>query len=587
MKRIICTIMSLIMSMTLLAGCNLFVHNYERDYMQVIATIQPITESGTREDGSAWTYTSEKKEIYKSTLVNYFNSNGMSSIQAGMSVENTVNDLMEQIVQMELLLIEADIRLESGEIAWTMSDIEAVKHSVYANIDTDLFSIYNQILGERDEPLMKNPETSDISTTYPLFENDYGVQEDEEIEYYTGTLGQYHDEWYLDTDWYIEDSSKYANKYPGYHGSINEKSLGREAMKRLITVYVANGEALLNLTDAEEKAIKEDIKKIEEIEKEQGVEYVYPMLGRTTLIKKLYGEGFIKEKKVEMLEKMITDGITASKEEVTQKYNNKLDAQKLLYDSNISKYHEAITGDEEPLVLYNPEDHYVYVKHILLPFTEEKQTELRDLEGFVSDEKYQRALQEAVSQTVAYPHIDGEDDTNRPMTVEQVYNEVRAALAPLASSPYAAERKMNELIYKYNTDPGIFANDLGYAVKYKLDEGEEETYMVAFAEGAREFRDKNYKVGQLLDHYVITSYGVHIMYYAGNTEQKVKGIDDYQTAGQYKKIYDLLEEEVITDKSQSVFNTWQDTRIYYYENTAKKVDIDKKLINKFIKQILG
>jgi len=488
---------------------------------------------------------------------------------------------------MELLLIEADIRLESGEIAWTMSDIEAVKHSVYANIDTDLFSIYNQILGERDEPLMKNPETSDISTTYPLFENDYGVQEDEEIEYYTGTLGQYHDEWYLDTDWYIEDSSKYANKYPGYHGSINEKSLGREAMKRLITVYVANGEALLNLTDAEEKAIKEDIKKIEEIEKEQGVEYVYPMLGRTTLIKKLYGEGFIKEKKVEMLEKMITDGITASKEEVTQKYNNKLDAQKLLYDSNISKYHEAITGDEEPLVLYNPEDHYVYVKHILLPFTEEKQTELRDLEGFVSDEKYQRALQEAVSQTVAYPHIDGEDDTNRPMTVEQVYNEVRAALAPLASSPYAAERKMNELIYKYNTDPGIFANDLGYAVKYKLDEGEEETYMVAFAEGAREFRDKNYKVGQLLDHYVITSYGVHIMYYAGNTEQKVKGIDDYQTAGQYKKIYDLLEEEVITDKSQSVFNTWQDTRIYYYENTAKKVDIDKKLINKFIKQILG
>ena len=200
----------------------------------------------------------------------------------------------------------------------------------------------------------------------------------------------------------------------------------------------------------------------------------------------------------------------------------------------------------------------------MLPFTEEKQTELRDLEGSVSDEKYQRALQEAVSQTVAYPHVDGEDDTNRPMTVEQVYNEVRAALAPLASSPYAAERKMNELIYKYNTDPGIFANDLGYAVKYKLDEGEEETYMVAFAEGAREFRDKNYKVGQLLDHYVITSYGVHIMYYAGNTEQKVKGIDEYQTAGQYKKIYDLLEEEVITDKSQSVFNTWQDTRIYYY-----------------------
>lgn len=587
MKKFICTLVSLIMSVSILSGCNLFVHNYERDYMRVIATIEPITESGTRADGTEWTYTSEKKQIRKTTLVSYVNSQGMTSINAGLSVENTVNNLMDQIVEMELLLIEADIRLEAGDIAWDMDTIDEIKHSVYSSIDTDLFTIYNQILEERDEQLLTEAQTSTSETTYPLFANDYPETEENEKVYYTGELGQYHDEWYLDTSWYIEDEAKYGNRYPGYHGSIKEKSLGREAMKRLITVYTSNADLLIDLTDEEKEQVKADVALIKKVEKEQGAEFVYPILGRTTLIKKLYGDGFIREKKVAMLEEMITEGITASKEEVTQKYNSKLDSQKMSYDTNIDAYHSAVTGDDGVTVLYNPADHYIYVKHILLPFSAEKQNELKELEKTLSPSAYERALQEAVEQTIVYEHVNGEDNTANPKTVEQVFNEVVAAMNPLAANAKQAERKFNELIYKYNTDPGIFANDLGYAVKYKLDDDEEETYMQAFADGAREFRDNGYSIGAVLDNYVITPYGVHIMYYAGNTSKKVAGLSDYQTAGQYKTIYDIIEAEVLESKKESAITNWQDTRIYYYKNTANKVNVKTKMVKDLIKEIGG
>ena len=111
--------------------------------------------------------------------------------------------------------------------------------------------------------------------------------------------------------------------------------------------------------------------------------------------------------------------------------------------------------------------------------------------------------------------------------------------------------------------------------------------MQAFADGAREFRDNGYSIGQVLDNYVITPYGVHIMYYAGNTSKKTVGLNDYQTAGQYKTIYEIIEEEVLESKRESAITNWQDSRIYYYKTTANKVDINKKMIKAFIKEIGG
>jgi len=588
MKKIISTIMTLVMSVTLLAGCNLFVHNYEKDYMQVVATIQPITESGVREDGTPWSYTSEKKEILKQTLVNYVNTEGMNSINAGLSVSNTVNNLLDQIIESELLLVEAEILFEKGDIAWKLEDIEEIKKNVYTYINNDLFTIYNQILEERDEPLLTEPVTEDATATYPLFENDYPDDEDEaEPQYYEGELGQYHDEWYLDTEWYIEDESKYGNTYPGLFGSVEDKSLGREAMKRLITIYTSNANNFIGITKEEQKQIDNDVKRIEEIEETEGAEYVYPILGRTTLIKKLYGDTFIKQAKMTMLEESITKGITVSEQEIVQKYNSKLSSQMTDFDQNVSNYHSAVTGSEKQLILYNPDNHYVYVKHILLPFSEKRQQELQALESNVSPEKFKQELLDEVSRSTFYPHVDGEDDKTRPMTADQIFNEVSAEMSQLAASPMEAERKMNEFIYKYNTDPGIFANDVGYAVKYKLDEGEKDTYMEAFANGAREFRDNGYAVGELLDHYVVTSYGVHIMYYAGDTSKKVLGINDYQTAGRYNTVYDLIEDELLAQKNTSAITNWQETRIYYHITTAKKVSIKKKVVNGLIKQITG
>lgn len=587
MKKIFSIILSVVLCLSLLTGCNLFEHNYERDYKQVIATIDPITESGVRSDGTEWSYTSEKKVIYKNQLVSYLNNYGMNSINAGLSVQAVVNNLMDQLIQTELVIIEADKCFESGEIAWTMDDIDEIKRNVYTAIDNDLFTITNQILTSRDEPARTTPQTTQDETTYPLFEDDYGEEEDEETPvYYEGEMGIYHDDWYLGTDWYIADASKYANRYPGFYGSLRQKSLGREAMKRLIAVYEDNADNLFGITDEEEKQIKAEIKEIDRIVDEEGVEYVYPTLGRTLLIKKLYGDNYIRQKKLDLLQDMLTDGVVATDSEVTAKYNSKRDAQVEAYDGDIADYYSAVDSGE--LILYNPDPNaYVFVKQILLPFSQDLQDELSAAKDEMTSDAYERLLKESVSSITVYPHVDGEDDLNNPKTVAQVFGEIKATMAPLAASPYEAERKFNEFIYKYNTDPGAFNNDKGYAVKMKLDEGEQEKWMQEFADGARELKNEGYSIGEMLEHYVVTSYGVHILYYAGNTENRFVNIKDYETPARYTSIEKLLRDEVIESKRANVFSKWQADRVYYYVNTAKKVDIKTKLINKFIKELQG
>ena len=235
-----------------------------------------------------------------------------------------------------------------------------------------------------------------------------------------------------------------------------------------------------------------------------------------------------------------------------------------------SAYDEAATGDD--LVLYKAYDNYIYVKHILIPFSDAQKAQLTKIKQNSTEADYLKERANYVNNIVAYKHIDGEDDTSNPLTVAQIWSEVRAKMAMASADPREAERTFDDFIYDYNTDPGIFDKETGYAVKYRLGEDESETYMQEFADAARAFRDEGYKVGDIYDKYIVTDYGVHIMYYAADySAGEIIGLNAFTTPGQYTKIKDYIEETLLEAAREAKFTVWRNERVYYYRNT-KKVD---------------
>lgn len=565
MKKFACLLLSLIISVGLFCACSptydgtFIKHDYERDCSQVIVKIDPITQSG---DG--WEYTSEPIEIYKSQLVSYFNTYGPTYIQSmGWTYERTLETLLEQIITQELVVLESDVRFEAKDIYWTKDDIETVQKGVYKSIDSSILSLCNEILeaaGKDKLELTAESTDSDTETTYPV--RDEKNEADDERVFYTYGEGNKHDGWYLSEPWYNEGKEFYFS-YNGNYGDEETKSLFREAVKRYISSMAEASASLIGVTDEEKKTIENEVDILRRLAKVTGAGEAYRAIGKTLLCKKLVGDSLIDSQKMAILQDYIESSVTVTEQDILAKYNSIVETQMTKYKDS-SAYDTAISGTDT--ILYRPNTDYVNVKHILLPFSEEQKQDLTRQKALLTTKEYEAKRAQKVNEIVVYRHKDGEDDKTKTYTVAQVFAEIKAAMSRVRSSAYESERLFDDFIYLYNTDPGIFDKENGYAVKYKLGDGESETYMVEFANAAREFRDKGYKVGEMLDHYIVTDYGVHIMYYVADYEANALGLNDYFTAGRYTTVRSYIENLVKEKAVEDAYTEWRDQKIYYYRN---------------------
>lgn len=648
-KRIICSILSLVLCFSLLCGCALIEHNDQEDARQVIVTIDNITETLNGK-----TYESGKREIRKSQLNSLMNNYGQAYMQNyGYTAEQVVDLFVDQLITRELLLIEAYRLKFHGFIEWTQADENDKVKAVYSSIDSRLVTITNEITNSFGEPSAPDEEEElSTETTYPTpdpLPEEAGEEQSEYYKYdeygdivmidkkdekgetvyeqskdhkgnllYTAATGEtvyesleykgldangdpLYDTVYFNLSgvkvkapgdvtpimeavkvpdyivWAPDESS-----YPGLYGTEAEKSLQREAMRRFISDIKEMAEESLKFeNDAEQKKwkplFKEDDAAIDAvINSSKGIEGVYPMIGGTNYIDYLVGKSAEESVMLTKLQEYIVGTVDVSDDEVTAEYQNRLEYQRRTYTSDYSAYQTAATGDDT--VLYTPDASYFYVKHILLPFSDEQTAYLTEYKNSPAnagkDYKVMRDSQ-MVNETVVYPHKHGENDMTQPKTVADVYNEIVSAMAPLASSPKLAERKFDELTYKYNTDPGAFGYGKSYAVQYGDDDGHS-GYMEEFYYGAMELYDE-YEEGSVLPKLVVTDYGVHIMYLARKTSTgKILGLDDYLTYGAYSLVRDTIAETIRSTKENNAFDSWSAERITYYQDNEKVVHIHEK-----------
>ncbi len=580
-KRIVTGILTFVLAAGLLCGCSFITHDTERDMRQKVAYVKSytITNSIKNENGEtvlADPYVTPEKTIYKRDLIDYVNNNASNLSQTfGSDVEGLYRYAVDMLVNVELVTNEVDALIACGKVEWGRKEQNTIKKNIYGVIDNTLTSLKNTILAERDEEQITPDDENtsvDAETTYPVKPE---VTDDDDA-------GDNENVWEEE----IWEPSK--SRYPGYNGDSEQRSLEREAMRRFISLIESRVKDDFRITKEQREKFDAEIKAINKRIDTMGIEEIYPVIGTYPvsdesefghLMYFVTGESLERSQKITALQSYLTDGIKVSAGEVADRFTSQLNEQRSLYTSDIAAYNTDMSSSSTTTVLYHPNDNYFYVKHVLLPFSDEQTealkaykastevTSLQEKEQEKLINEYRARLADAI---VCYPHENGEDDKSRPMSVEQVMSHIRSVMLPLQSNVASADVAFDDLVYLYNTDPGMFGNNKGYVVKYRNDAGEQETYMQEFADAARYMRE-NIEVGQVYYEPVITDYGVHIMYLASVVRPGAVGLYDYITPGKLETYYDILEKPIRTARESAAYKTWEDNVLTYNYNTQTEL----------------
>ncbi len=591
-KKIITTILSIVLCLSLFTGCTLFTYDYERDYKQVIATI----DSTTITDGSA-SYTTKKKDIYKYELINSVNAYAPTYVQYyGMSVEEAVDYLAEQLVVTELVLNEADAQLHFGNIEWTNYETNQVRQSVYNSIDAQLADLRNDVLTEHGEPITSDSTTtnnsSETQTTYPT----ETVEEEGAYDHYSREdlieevvlkelANEEKAEGYSDYKLRLM-LEKYdlsqeelwmpgESRYPGRYGSDEVKSLEIEAMRRFLNLLAENVENDYRLTEEQKVKFGKEVNDLKRTGNDNGLSYVYPALIDTEVIEFFIGSGYRKNVKLSLLQEYITSSVDVTDEEIRTSYQNLLTSQMDSYATQ-SNFDSAVTGGSTT-ILYYPNDSYYFVKHILVPFSDEQTAELKayveKYEGIKPQAELDQKKVNLANEIKGFEHRAGEN-YGKPLTIAQIYEDIESVMAS-AVTLKDKDRAFDSLIYKYNTDPGIFGKELGYQVKKTTGDAYDETYMKEFSLAAKALYEAG--VEGAISPVAVTDYGVHILYLSKIIPSSglTLGMNDYISYGERTTVFEKLREEKLTSKTNAIFSEWQNNRIGYYFNLKKIVTINE------------
>ncbi|MBR2988899.1 MAG: peptidylprolyl isomerase [Clostridia bacterium] len=368
-------------------------------------------------------------------------------------------------------------------------------------------------------------------------------------------------------------------RYPGMFGSDDAKSLEREAMRRFLTTLRESVTENFRLSASEKATYIRELNELDTTANTNGISFTYPELGKTELMKMFVGEDLEKDLKIALLQSHINASTEVTDDEVLEHYNTLLASQQSKYSIVDSFYTDVKSGSVSPL-LYYPNGNYYYVKHILVPFSDAQTSALSSykaqFESVVGESGIAQYKNQLGASVTGYAHVNGENSGSE-LTIQQIYADIENQIAKVANDPVAREKKFDELIYKYNTDDGIFGNELGYAVKGNFDdvssdsEKYDATYMKEFAVAA----DELYRAGVegALSGIVTTDYGVHILYLSKiiPTTGKTLGLNDYVSNLNETKVYDLILQSKLTEKRNAEFSKWLSNKIGGYDAVEGKI----------------
>ncbi len=234
-------------------------------------------------------------------------------------------------------------------------------------------------------------------------------------------------------------------------------------------------------------------------------------------------------------------------EKIVEYYKNQYNSQKKEFEDNINAYRTAMNDYTSNYVYYNNNSgqEYVVVNHILINFSAEQKAELEKLEAdyerdktsFANDtdalealeKKYEKDRINVIVTTKSVYEVDG---VQKEDYIGNIINDIKTYVSTnnIKSNEIISEKELltkkaknfEDMMYIYNDDSGNMNSDFYYAIN--VNEGVDSQYVTEFTDGGIDLY-KNYQPGDVLTYPVISTYGIHIMFYSGVAGNIIESID--------------------------------------------------------------
>ena len=338
-------------------------------------------------------------------------------------------------------------------------------------------------------------------------------------------------------------------RIPGIAGTDSQLSLETTAVERTVTYLKDLLSESINISSSDAQKLSDAWVKVDEARRDGGVSAVYKTLGTSFIMEYLIGSSYREQILINLLQEYIQATVKVSDDEIEERYATMLSEQRLAYNNDTTAYESAMSANET--VVYHPEFNGYYIKHILIPFSEEQTELLNNYTGsgvyaqYDNKEEYRDYL---ATQIVGYEHIDGED-AEEGKSLDEIYNEIVKVVTEASSKN--KDKEFSKLVYKYSTDPGSIELRYGYK---EVIEGTS-SYVPEFAEACKELYE-NGKIGAISGK-VVTDYGVHIIMLTGlNNGERIVGLDGYASASDNLTVREYIEDELYQNKYNKIYNDW-------------------------------
>ncbi len=280
-----------------------------------------------------------------------------------------------------------------------------------------------------------------------------------------------------------------------------------------------------------------------------------------------------------------------SSKQVVDRYTSKVRASYTKYMiENTSTYDSDMKSGANNIYYYkseNDDTKFFKVAHILFKFTDEQTEIYNEIEEASKNGEYatpaekQRALDSLYSQVVPlvrekneetgiYEEVADEDKKSFETSAQALRDYIARKVAE-GRTAYEKADIFNELIYKYNEDPGMINPTDIYAIGVDGEGKAVSNFVQEFNDGGiKLYNNGQGQIGDISD-LVYSENGIHVMFYAGEVKNLFKGItesfeleeDAIDALSGYrpnilldKTLFDTIYDELISD-NYAIFENLQ------------------------------
>lgn len=532
---------TLLFCMTLFTGCNLVETNNGKLYNRVVAEIynkqgKKVADITNRDLIAGY-------ESYGNVYVQYYN----------YSVAQAVDMTMKQLENRKITILTAEnlfgIKFSTGE-GLENKEKAYLFESTVSSLNSNLDNYYNEIIDKKEEE-NKNEDIKfngyEKNISLDRRENDKG-----ESELYLKKL---------DKKDKILDNFRPENENISFYNENDraliytnflDKAFSNENYKKALRYYLndlKSAEYGMNLSNDTKSIFEREINRLYKINYEN------------YLIQK-YSEN----------NKDSSDISTVSIDDVLKLYSSKVRAGYTKYViENSSKYSSDVSESLNDVYYFRNDDEadeYFTVANILFQFTDAQKAKYEEinkkLSGSEPYEDYETDMNTLYSQiqpvirkynedTKIYEEIENVDDLS---VNDIIYNKIEIALksAQASGDNNFVGDTINNFIYTYNQDPGMFNAASNYVIGVDSEGEAVSSFVKEFNEaGLKLYNNGKGKIGDI--EVARSSFGIHVLVYTGKCENLFDGInEDFELSG-------FVNSDISNTESERAINKLANTRV--------------------------